>query len=233
LKKGACIVLAMIVFVLVAIGFIRIVCANSILWPDWTGISPIVSDTLGDESPNYDLADCYVTNDSTYLFFKIQVSGTDILKAATRVLLDVDQNANTGDNGSNPNTVDSELIFHDIGADYMLDPVISADLYQWNDIAGWQIVTGIPYSINGNSLELAVLLSDIGGLRQINIVFLSKPPDTDFAPDQGYVTYPRAKPVGGTIVPNDTLNLFTPITLTCLAAAAAGILVGFKKWKRI
>jgi hypothetical protein len=228
LKKKAYFALMMLVSSALIVACSSLTRANSIIWPDWTGIAPIVHDTLGDESPNYDITDCYVTDDGVYLFFKIMVDGTSIIKEATYVLLDVDRNTNTGDNGSGANTIDSGLTSHSIGADYMLDSTLTADLYQWEAATGWQPVKLIPYQIIDNSLELAVLWTDIGSPTQINIVFLSNPPHTDFAPNQKYVTYPQF--VGGSIYGADRLKVLTPVIAEiCLVTAAIGAIAIFRK----
>ena len=228
MKKKAYFALTILISSALIVACSSLTRANFITWPDWTGTVPIVRDTLGDESPNYDITDCYVTDDGVYLFFKIVVNGTSIFKEATYVLLDVDRNTNTGDNGSGANTIDSGLTSHSIGADYMLDPTSTADLYQWSDTTGWQIIKAIPFQIIANSLELAVLWTDIGSPTQINIVFLSNPPQTDFAPDYKYVTYPQV--VGGTIYGADSLRALTPIIAEiCLVAAAIGTVAVFRK----
>ncbi|MEM3754445.1 MAG: hypothetical protein QXE19_01990, partial [Candidatus Bathyarchaeia archaeon] len=42
---------------------------------DWVGITPIVTDRSEDETENYDLLECYVTNDDSNLYFMIKVRG--------------------------------------------------------------------------------------------------------------------------------------------------------------
>ena len=157
------------------------------------------------------------------------MNGETIVKWAMNVLLDTDRNPSTGDNGLKAGTIDPGLASHGIGADYMVDPMVTADLWEWSDAEGWHNPISIPFRIDGNSLELAVPLSDIGDPTEINIVFLSNPPDTDYAPDEGYVTYRIFQPVGGTILSVNKLELLIPLMGLCSIFGIIGYIVAFKR----
>ncbi len=159
----------------------------------------MVVDTVGDESADYDLMECYITSDDDFFYFRVRVRG-NIVKSSVYVLLDTDQNANTGDDGTTPASVDygGELTQHGLGADYYLDPVDTADLWVWT--GSWQLVKQVIWRVDPGSLEIAVTRADLGDPDRINVLFVVNPPDTDYAPNRGYVTYPLSA-VGGTILP--------------------------------
>ena len=196
-------------------------------WPDWSQISPVV-DTVGDEGANYDLLRCYISSDTDYFYFKIEVRGT-IVKSSIYVLLDTDQNSNTGDDGTSVESLDpgGELSQHGIGADYFLDPADTADLVKW--VGYWAWVKPVSWLQDADSLEIAVAREDIGNPNSINVLFLSNPPDTDYAPNRGYVTYPL-KTVGGSIITQTHLTAL-PLYVSIFVLVIAGT-VGILLWRR-
>lgn len=199
--------ITILLMMIVSLSSIPISSAIVFPWPDWSQIVPVVVDTVGDEGANYDILKCYISSDDDNFYFRIEVRGT-IMKSSIYVLLDTDQNSNTGDNGTSVNSLDpgGELSQHGIGADYFLDPVDTADLVQW--VGYWEWVKPVPWLQDTDSLEIAVAREDIGDPDSITVLFLSNPPDTDYAPNRGYVTYPR-RTVGGSIIPHDNLAAIT------------------------
>ncbi len=197
-------------------------------WPDWPEIPPVVIDTLGDESAEYDLLECYITSDNDFFYFRVRVRG-NIVKSSVYVLLDTDQNANTGDDGTTPASVDhgGELTQHGLGADYYLDPVDTADLWVWD--GSWQWVKQVVWRLDPGSLEIAVARADLGDPDRINVLFMVNPPDTDYAPNRGYVTYPL-QAVGGAILPPTPLvGIVLGLAVGVLAVAGT---FSLQRWRR-
>lgn len=220
--------ITVLLLMIISLSFIPISSAMIFPWPDWSTISPVVVDTVGDESANYDILKCYISSDDDNFYFKIEVLGT-IMKSSIYVLLDTDQNSNTGDNGTSIESLDpgGELSQHGIGADYFLDPMDTADLVKW--VGYWEWVKPVPWLQDADSLEIAVAREDIGNPDSINVLFLSNPPDTDYAPNRGYVTYPLWT-VGGSIITQTHLPAI-PLYLSMFALVIAGTVL-IIMWRR-
>jgi len=169
---------------------------------DWTGIPPIVTDPTGDEDADYDLTECYVTNDGSNLHFMIKVSGsiqyvTDDTPPYT-VALDTDQNEETGETEG---PAGEDL---DIGFDYAIAGPYSENGYYVCQIFqapmdGEPIGVSIA-SFSSGILEFTCPLSVINYPRAIDMVFAGVITATDFAPDQtagthDYVTYTVTPPM--------------------------------------
>jgi hypothetical protein len=174
---------------------------------DWVGIPRIAVDPSGDEDSDYDLTECYVTNDGSNLYFMIKVSGTiqyspqgDPFQYA--VLLDTDQNKLTGVT----EIPEGETL--DIGFDYAIAgpfPHALVSAYLCNIIRlqvpySEYFVGGSIASFSGGILEFSCPLSVLDYPTAIDMVFMSRQPWTEFAPDQtgsthDYVTYNVAPPL--------------------------------------
>jgi hypothetical protein len=192
-------------------------------------MSPVVIDTVGDESPNYDILKCYISSDDDYFFFQIECLSA-IVKSSIYVLLDTDQNSNTGDDGTSVHSLDTggELSQHGIGADYYLDPTDTADLFKW--VGYWEWVdTTVTWRQNVEILEIAVAREDIGNPDSINVLFLSNPPNTDYAPNSGYVTYPL-RMVGGSIITQTHLTTIT--RYLSIFALVITVTIGIILWRK-
>ncbi len=220
--------LAIVLLVLLSYSYLSVASTIVFPWPVWSELSPVVVDTVGDEEVNYDILECYIASDDDFFYFRIQVVG-DIVKSSIYVLLDTDQNAATGDDGTTPASVDygGELSQHGLGADYYLDPVDTADLWVW--VGYWQWVTPVAWRLDPGSLEIAVTRAELGNPDHINVLFIVNPPDTDYAPNRGYVTYPLAA-VGGTILPPPSL-LGIVLCLSVGVMAVAGA-IGLRQRRR-
>jgi hypothetical protein len=191
-------------------------------------MSPVVVDTVGDESPNYDILKCYISSDDDNFYFRIEVLSA-IVKSSIYVLLDTDQNSDTGDNGTSVNSLDpgGELLQHGLGADYFLDPVDTADLFKW--VGDWEWVKPVTWQQNVEFLDIAVAREDIGNPDSINVLFLSNPPNTDYAPNSGYVSYPF-RTVGGSIITQNHLTAITRyFSIFALVIAAT---IGIILWRK-
>ncbi|MEM4245887.1 MAG: hypothetical protein QW390_01170 [Candidatus Bathyarchaeia archaeon] len=182
---------------------------------DWGGVAPIVVDPSGDEDDNYDLLECYVTNDGSNLYFMIRVSGEiiyvewneewlnmegrnaeEVDEPPYAVGLDTDQDSNTGIRGEQPQL--------DIGVDYIITGPFyvndglehySSAIFKTPSETGVELIGFFSSSFSESVLEFGCPLSAIGHPDAINIVFAGNPFGTDFAPDQSdeetddYVTY--------------------------------------------
>ena len=191
---------------------------------DWTGIPPLVEDPIEDANEAAeDIVDCFCIDDCTHLCFLVTfVEGAPDMLV---VYIDTDQNPTTG-------------LPAGIGADCeILINLVSGDptgLYVWD---GSKMVwsADIVYAIGESSLEFCVPLADAGISQgsSINLFFFaSMVPASDWAPDEGYVTYKVSKcpsEVGGEIFQIDKLAMLTPYFLVALAIATATSLVVKKR----
>lgn len=162
-----------------------------ILWV-WDGVPPIVRDTTGDEDGWVDITDCYVTHDEGpfSLYFRMDlVDGPT--EAGYYVFMDTDRNLETG------GAVGEDTIAN-IGADYM---ICNDALYRWEEAGSWGWVKAIDWvqHFDLHLMEWGLAFEDIGisAGQPIDIVFATNLPDTDYAPDTGYVTYPGVPSVTG------------------------------------
>jgi len=158
---------------------------------DWAGVEPIVIDPLGDgKEDDEDILSCYVTNDDSNLYFRMDVAGSIIPNTEDggppyyMVALDVDRDPDTG------------TPVGDIGAEYFVVAVyevmergmeylcVIVDEYE-NYIA---ISTA---DFSDGMLEFTTPLSLIGYPSSIDMIFQASVIEfaTDTAPDTGHVTY--------------------------------------------
>lgn len=167
---------------------------------DWAGIPRIVADPSGDEDPDYDLTECYVTNDGSNLYFMIKVSGTIQSPGDPQyaVALDTDQNKLTGE------TEGPEGETLDIGFDYAIAGTYLPDTYYLCEIfqapMGGDPIGVSVASFSGGILEFSCPLSVVDYPMAIDMIFVSHISATDFAPDQtggthDYVTYNVVPPL--------------------------------------
>jgi len=195
---------------------------------DWIGVSPMLTDPTGDESPEIDITTCSITDDGTMVYFKMDlVDGPNTEPYTYHIYIDTDRNSGTG------------YSINDIGADYRLvhDRFLLRRLYRW--IGSWNYEKQIQCQINTGThiLEWGVLYADLGisAEQSIDVVFYAAPQSSasDYAPDEGHVTYPKMpleiKPVGGDVFQIDKLRMITPYFLVALMLAATSILIKKRK----
>jgi len=162
---------------------------------DWAEVEPILTDTFWDgEYSDEDILSCYVTNDGTNLYFRIDVAGTVIPNTGEEetplyppfymVALDVDQNSETGTS------------IGDIGAEYFVVAVYEAMELGFEYACIILDEDGNPIAIStanfsDGMLEFTCPLSLIGYPSSIDMIFQASVVEaaTDTAPDTGYVTY--------------------------------------------
>ena len=192
---------------------------------DWAGISPIVTDAEDDPTDTIDIVRCYVTDDASYLYFRMDlVAGPDETGQGYFVFIDIDQSASTG--GS---------IGGDIGVDYYIQCYeigpMTAALYRWNGTT-YEFAGSDPYAVNHElhllewRMSLAAMGMPILAAQSIDLVFRAGFA-TDFAPDSGHVTYPSELPesVGGEIISVNSLTLLAPWIAIAIAALTISTIV--------
>ena len=167
---------------------------------DWAGVEPILTDHLGDGDLNEDILSCYVTNDGSNLYFRIDVAGTVIPNTGGgeetllgppfyMVALDVDQNSETG------------IPIGDIGAEYFVVAVYevmelgfeyTCIILRLDELDEYENPIGISTAdFSDGMLEFTCPLSLIGYPSSIDMIFQASVVEaaTDTAPDTGHVTY--------------------------------------------
>ncbi len=135
---------------------------------DWVGISPIVTDPQ--DSLFGDILDAYVTDNGSYLFFRVDLLDLSLLGAQYILNIDIDVN-------------------QDNITDYIISSNSSKALLL--DASNLDLIDYCQIGVN-NTVEIAVPLYEIGNPTSVNLVFstsafLNYP--LDRAPDTGYVTY--------------------------------------------
>ena len=170
---------------------------------DWAVVFPIVTDRTGDEIPELDITNCYVTDDGANLYFRMDLIAGPA-KASYCVFIDTDRNSATG------------YSIGDIGADYNM---LNGFLHKWT--GKWQKVKAIDfaYSSELRILEWSIAFVDIAKSagQPVDIIFGASALSTDYAPDTGHVTYlgvPARKPVKGDVFLVEKLALLTPYIAT-------------------
>lgn len=157
---------------------------------DWAGVEPIVTDPLGDGKDDEDILSCYVTNDGSNLYFRMDVAGSIIPQTGEggppyyMVALDVDRNPATG------------MSIGDIGAEYLVIAVYEVMYYgieyvcvlinETNDYIAMSTA-----DFSDGMLEFTCPLSLIGYPSSIDMIFEASVIEfvTDWAPNEDYVTY--------------------------------------------
>jgi hypothetical protein len=147
----------------------------------------------------------YARSTSDRLDFRVETNGpwidphSDSTGIDCAIFLDTDRNPNTGLSPNLTNWYD----VNDIGPDYVAVVGWEGDsLWRWNSAdTTWNRYRGFPslqLQSNINSFEVSIRLSDIGNPPMIdlvvaNIAFRPFPPQWDWAPNQGHVSY-RVEP---------------------------------------
>ncbi|MBS7630507.1 hypothetical protein KEJ47_02850 [Candidatus Bathyarchaeota archaeon] len=152
-------------------------------WPDFSNVVPVVVDTREDEEPNYDIISCRVTVEEGIIYFNVRVLGT-IQPESLYIWIDSDGSRSTGDSSGYLGT-------HKMGADYYIHMSDGATpffyLYKWSGSA-WVKDKALQSKKDSSSISIALSVSDLGVTAAINLLFVTET-ETDYAPDEGYVTY--------------------------------------------
>ena len=157
---------------------------------DWAGVEPIITDPSGDgKDDDEDILSCYVTNDGSNLYFRMDVDGSIIPNESEEgppyymVALDVDRNPATG------------MDMGDIGAEYFVVavyPVMEQGMEYIcvivDESENYVISTA---DFSDGMLEFTCPLSLIGYPSSIDMIFQASVIEfaTDTAPNTGHVTY--------------------------------------------
>ena len=170
---------------------------------DWAGVSQLFSDPVDMPGASWaDIISCYVTDDSVYLYVRIDyVGGPEITWGPHLLYLDVDQNPATGQ------------AYRGIGADYVVDFYTTPPALL--ELPGGGHVSDIIYAVNKAShfIESCISLADIGveAGQKIDLI-LQADASSDYAPDEGHATYTTRvlKPLGGDVFQINKISILTP-----------------------
>ena len=189
IRKSVCLVLVQLV-VLSAFFGIPAKSQGYLPWPDFANVTPIVVDSTGDESPDYDIISCRITFDDDYIYFHIRVLGT-VQPESLYIWVDANASSATGDKSG-------VLGEHNLGADYYVHPTgggaVIAYLYRWTGSA-WERSKPLDFKRDENSISIAVARVDLGNPTKINVLFVMER-GTDYVPNEGFASL-NVPPAGG------------------------------------
>lgn len=149
----------------------------------------IITDTLGDSTGDVDVIEIAGKSTEVELIMAVKFSpGTNIVmsEAGGAVLLDLDQNSNTG---KSVEEIWFGLPTQDVGAEILLS--LYPDKVEVRDAETSNIVSTLPVTQTTDSLSFAVPLSLLNNDEgQVNFVTIMGDKDgpTDWAPETGYGT---------------------------------------------
>ncbi len=215
---------------------------DPITWPNWEEEATVYTDPSPDASADEeDMTVCYVSDDGTYLYFRIEL--TEALQEEealiSRIYLDIDQDQMTGLSGEEDG---APISLHDIGADWKIEDwknwdetgLDEADLFKYSgDIVTWEFIANVLVEYDSTYVNIRVPLSDLENPTfPIDILFVTSlwTPGTDYNPDEGHITYGSitSAPVGGEVAPLSFV-LIASWAVLALTALAIGYTISRRK----